>query len=355
MNIKNISINYKATIIQALKVIDKVAKGIVYIVDDDFKLIGSLTDGDIRRALINGMNLNSNVVESMNSNPVSLNNESSILEQKQLMIKKAIRELPIVNSQGVLINTVSLHDLLIPKGKENYVLVMAGGLGTRLKELTKEIPKPMLNLGEKPILQHIIENFKKYGYNKFLLSVNYKSEIIENYFSDGSNYECKIEYLKEKKRLGTGGAISLAKEYIDDDFFVVNGDIYSTVDFNKIMKFHKENKNDITIISIKKSINIAYGVIELEGNNVKNIVEKPSYDYIISGGMYCLSPKVIEMIPQDKYYEITELFTEALNMGLKVQSYVIDDYWMDIGRIEDYYAVNREISSKIEDTTKINK
>lgn len=342
-NIKGICINYKESLIKALKIIDKCAKGIVYVVNDNYKLLGSLTDGDIRRALIKGVNLESKVEDSMNINPVKANENMDNLGQKQLMIKKAIRELPIVNDEGILIDAVSLTDLLIPKGKENYVLIMAGGLGTRLKELTKEIPKPMLNLGEKPILQHIIENFKGYGYNKFLLSVNYKSEIIENYFSDGSNYECKIEYLREKKRLGTGGAINLAKEYIKDDFFVINGDIYSTVNFNKVMDFHKENKNDITIISIKKNINIAYGVIELNDNNVKQIVEKPTYEYIISGGMYCLSPKVLSFIPNDQYYEITELFEVAIRKGLKVQSYVIDDYWMDIGRIEDYKRINEDI------------
>ncbi|AEB75787.1 nucleotidyltransferase family protein [Clostridium botulinum] len=346
INIKNISINYKETLLKALDVIDKAAKGIVYVVDDNMKLLGSITDGDIRRALINKLSLQSGIIEVMNKNPIRVEENVDRIEQKKIMIKNAIRELPIVDKDNKLVDTISLNEVIVPKKKKNYVLIMAGGLGTRLKDLTKEIPKPMLNLGEKPILQHIIENFKTHAYNKFLLSVNYKSEVIENYFEDGSRYECTIDYLREKKRLGTGGAINLARGYIKDDFFVVNGDVYSTVNFDKVMKFHKDNYNDITIMSIKKTINIPYGVINLEENNVKNIHEKPSYEYVISGGMYCLSPSVIDMIPQNKYYEITELFQAALKKGLKVQSYIVDDYWMDIGRIEDYYAINNELFSK---------
>lgn len=345
--IENMIINKDENIINALKTINETSKGIVYVVDNKRKLVGTLTDGDIRRALINGIGLNEGVNKVMNSNPIKAVKDTNVMRLKELMIKGAIRELPLVDEENILVDSICLNELLIPKGKDNYVLVMAGGLGTRLKELTVEIPKPMLNLGDKPILHHIIERFKSYGFNKFLLSVNYKSEIIENYFQDGINYECKINYLKEKKRLGTGGAISLAKEYIKDDFFVVNGDIYSTVNLNEVMKIHKKNNNDITIVSVKKNVNIQYGVLEVENNKVTDIIEKPNYEFLISGGIYCLNPKVMELIPENEYFEITDLFTKAMERKMKVESFVIDDYWIDIGRIEDYDKINRDLNKLI--------
>ena len=341
--VKNITINVKETIINSLKVIDQAAKGIVYVIDNKSKLLGTLTDGDIRRGLIRGIALDDCVESIMNRTPIKIEESASKEKQKQLMIKKAIRELPIVDSKGHLVDTISLSELLLPKGKENFVVVMAGGLGTRLKELTKEIPKPMLNLGDRPIMQHIIEQFKVSGFNKFLVSVNYKSEIIENYFQDGSNYGCTIEYLKEKERLGTAGAITLASNRIKEDFFVINGDIYCTVNFNKIMDFHKKNQNDVTIVSVKKSINVPYGVLSTSGNDVEAIIEKPNYDFLISGGIYCLSTAVIELIPKGQYYEITELFEQCIKKGLKVKQYMVDDYWIDIGRMEDYNKINNDI------------
>lgn len=342
--IDKLSINYRMSIYEALKAIDEAQKGIVYVLDDEKKLVGTITDGDIRRALIKGKDLNEDVKDIMNKEPVRVLCSSSYVERKQVMIQKAIRELPIVDEENVLIDTVSLNELIIPRGKENLVIIMAGGLGTRLKELTKEIPKPMLNLGNKPIMEHIIENFKMYGFNRFLISVNYKYEIIENYFQDGYSHGCRIDYLKEEKRLGTAGAISLAKNYINDDFFVVNGDVYSTANFSKILDYHKNNENDITIISVKKTISIAYGVIESKcDNSVTEIKEKPSYDFVISGGMYCLSPRVLKYIPDDQYFEITELIDICIKNNMKVKHYLIDDYWMDIGRIEDYNQINSDI------------
>lgn len=342
-NIKSICVRTQYSIIDTMKHIDTCGKGIVYVVNDEKKLIGTITDGDIRRAIIDGAKINDSIDKFVNRNPVKANENFSNEQMKQLMIQKAVRELPIVNGNNEFIDTVSLNELIIPKGKNNMVLIMAGGLGTRLKELTKEIPKPMLNLGDRPIMQHIIERFKISGFNKFLVSVNYKSEIIENYFQDGSNYECTIEYLKEKQRMGTAGAITLAKHKIKDDFFVINGDIYCTVDLNKVMNFHKENNNDVTIVSVKRSVSVPYGVLNISGNDINAITEKPNYEFLISGGIYCLSPGIMSLIPEGQYYEITDLFNVCLSKGLKVRHYTMEDYWIDIGRIEDYNKINNEI------------
>lgn len=344
LDINKISINLNTSIIDTMKHIDMNGRGIVYVIDKDNKLIGTVTDGDIRRAIINGISLETTVDKIMNKNPIKAIINMDNDERKKLMIKKAIRELPLVNDKNELIDTISLNDFFIPKGKSNIVLIMAGGLGTRLKDLTKEVPKPMLNLADKPVLEHIIENFKLHGFNKFLLSVNYKQEIIESYFQDGLIHGCKINYIRESKRLGTAGAISLAKDYIEDDFFVSNGDVYSTVNFNDMMNFHKENENDITILGIRKKISIPYGVLEYDKEkNILNINEKPNIDYIISGGIYCLNPKVIKFIPENTYFEITELIDICIHNKMKVKYYNNNDYWIDIGKMEDYNKAQSDI------------
>lgn len=328
---------------QVLEIIDSGAKGIAIVVDRDRYLLGTITDGDVRRALLSGINLDDNLKKIIHKNPVYATENMKKEEIKYLFIKKAVKEIPIVDKNKKVIDLVSIIDVLIPDGKENSVIIMAGGLGTRLKDLTEEIPKPMLKVGQDPILHHIINNFKQYGYNDILMSLNYKGEIIENYFQDGAAYGVKIKYIRENKRLGTAGGIKLGKEYLNKPFFVINGDIFTNLNVESMMKFHKENRFDITIGVRKYSFQIPYGVINTSGKVVKSIKEKPSIDYLISAGVYCLNPNVLEYIPKNTYFEITDLINICIEKGLRVGRYEIKEYWMDIGRIEDYNQVNEDI------------
>lgn len=343
INIEKILVHTEYSIKQALEILDAGAKGIILIVDKDKKLIGTVTDGDIRRAILNGISLDKKIKEIIHENPVKVVEGTSIEEAKKIIIKNAIQHLPIINKDNIVIDMITLNDIILPKGKDNIVVIMAGGLGTRLKDLTKEIPKPMLQVGDNPILHHIINNFKEYGYNKIIISVNYKSEIIENYFQDGCAYGVKINYIKENKRLGTAGGIRLAKNYINEPFFVINGDIFTNLNFEKMMEFHIKNKFDITVGTRRYSSTIPYGVIEEKKNNIIGLKEKPTVDYLINGGVYCLNPELIKYIPEDKYFEITDLIDLCIKKGLKVGSYEINEYWMDIGKIEDYNKVNNDI------------
>ncbi|PRR82845.1 nucleotidyltransferase family protein [Clostridium vincentii] len=342
-NIEQLLIKKNCTIKAALEIINNGAKGIVLVIDEGNKLIGTITDGDIRRALLKGFKLEESLEEFIHYNPVVAYNNMSREEIKDIFIKKAVKQIPILNKDGKVEKILDINDLLLPEGKENFVIIMAGGLGTRLKELTEEVPKPMLKVGRDPILQHIINNYKQYGYNKILLSVNYKAEIIENYFQSGYAYGVKIDYVKETKRLGTGGGIKLASEYIDKPFFVINGDIFTNLNVDNMMDFHVNNKFDLTVGVRKHTFQIPYGVIDSEESIINGIEEKPTKEYLINGGIYCINPDIIDYIPEDEYYEITELINKCIKQGKKVGSYEIKEYWMDIGKIEDYHKVNEDI------------
>jgi dTDP-glucose pyrophosphorylase len=339
-NLKNSLINPNCTVREVLEKLNIGGKGIILVVDDKGKLIGTITDGDIRRAILKGVSLEHSIDDIIHYNPICVKSSATKDEIKDIFIRKAVKQIPVVDENRVVVDLISINDILLPEGKDNPVIIMAGGLGTRLKDLTQKVPKPMLKVGQDPILQHIINNFKQYGYNKILISVNYKAEIIENYFQDGYAYGVKIEYIKEKKRLGTAGGIRLAKDYLDKPFFVINGDIFTNLNFDNMMKFHLENNFDITIGTKKYSYQIPYGVIETNDNMVINIKEKPEEEYLISGGIYCLNPEVIGLIPNEQYYEITDLINDCIEKGLKVGNYEIEDYWMDIGKLEDYDKVN---------------
>lgn len=342
-NISKLFVYKNYSVRKTLEIIDSGARGIALLVDKDETLLGTITDGDIRRSILKGVSLENSVENIVHYNPISVKQSMTREEIKDIFIKKAVKDIPIVDDNNKVLDLISINDILIPKGKENPVIIMAGGLGTRLKDLTKEVPKPMLKVGHNPILQHIIANFKQYGYNKMLLCVNYKSEIIENYFQDGIAYGVKIEYIKENKRLGTAGGIKLTQDYIDKPFFVINGDIFTNLNVENMMKFHVKNKFDITVGTRKHSFQIPYGVIETQNNYIKHIKEKPKIEYLINAGVYCLNPNLINLIPDNEYFEITDLIDICINNGGKVGSYEIKDYWMDIGRMEDYNKVNDDI------------
>lgn len=342
-NLDNILIYADCTIREVLEKLNIGAKGIVLVVDENKKLIGTITDGDIRRALLKGTTIDDKINGIVHKNPVYVIEGTEKEKIKNIFIRRAVKQIPVVNEEGVVVDLIGINDILIPEGKENPVVIMAGGLGTRLKDLTKEIPKPMLMVGKEPILYHIINNFKQYGYNKIIITVNYKAEIIENYFQDGHAYGVRISYVREKERLGTAGGIKLAEEYLTKPFFVMNGDVFTNLNVDNMMKYHLDNEFDMTIAVKRYVYQIPYGIIKTNGNLVYSINEKPEIGYLINGGIYCLNPDLIKVIPKGQYYEITDLINSCIERGLKVGYYEIKDYWMDIGRIEDYYKVNDDI------------
>ncbi len=338
--IRKLYIKPDATIREAMETIDRGARGIALVIDDEGRLKGTVTDGDIRRAILRGLTLDSSLKSVMNENFTFVPVNYTQLLVETIFRQKSIMQIPVLDDHMRVVDVIFYSEFFKSPSKENYAVIMAGGLGTRLSPLTRDIPKPMLKVGAKPILETIIEQLKSYGYRNIVLCLNYKAEVIENYFRDGSDFGVYIKYIKEEKRLGTGGAIRLARQYLDRDFFVVNGDILTKLNFDQLMQYHLKNENAITIGTKKYELQIPYGVVDIRDETVKRLNEKPRLNFFISGGIYCLAPETVDSIPENEYFDITSLINMYLEKNHKIGSFPITEYWMDIGQMEDYNQAN---------------
>lgn len=330
---KNILIlNKDANFKKAIELLDNNGNGILPVTDEKNKFVGIITDGDIRRSILNN---NLSLEHIINKSPFTLNIDSSKKEIISFLKKVHRRSMPLVDDDNNFIKIFSLDDIDF-NFKKNWVIIMAGGLGTRLGELTKDTPKPMLKIGDKPIIEHIIELYVAYGFTKFILCVNYKAEIIKSYFKDGTKFGIEIRYIEEKSRLGTGGALSLINFDIDEPFFVTNADVISSIDFESLLNYHVSEKSHATMCVRKESYQISYGVINIDNeNNIIAMEEKPKYNFFINTGIYVLSPDALKFIPKDKFFDLPTLF-EILHKNKKItKSYEIKDYWIDTGTPQD--------------------
>lgn len=329
-------------ILDTLKILNTSSKQVVLIVDTSKKLLGTISDGDIRRALINGSSVNHSVKDVYFKNPTVANIHDSKEKVLNLCISKKIHQIPIVDDEGVVIGLEILSELIRKEEKPNRVVLMVGGLGTRLRPLTDETPKPMLNVGGKPILQTIVETFASYGYINIIMCVNYKSKIIQEYFGDGTKFGVHVEYILEDKRMGTAGALSLLSKKPKESFFVMNGDILTNVNFEYLHKSHTESKSLATMCTREYDFQVPYGVVNTHDNKVTSITEKPIHKFSVSAGIYMLEPQCIEMIPEDEFYDIPTLFEELIQKKKDILSFPLKEYWVDIGKIEEYEKANRE-------------
>ncbi|WP_457749357.1 nucleotidyltransferase family protein [Sulfurimonas sp.] len=341
-NYKNILLQPTSSIKEALSVIDKGALRIAIILDAQNKVIGTLSDGDIRRGLLNGLTLDSSIENIYFQDPVVAN----VNDPKELIVQKAVRkqvyQIPIVDDDGRLVKIEELSKLLKTEAKTNRVILMAGGLGTRLHPLTQDTPKPLLKVGNKPILETIIENFAKYGFVNITISVNYKAEMIKEYFGDGSSLGVNIDYIQESKRLGTAGALSLIKERPQEPFFVMNADLLTNVNFEHLLGFHMMEHSVATMCVREYDYQVPYGVIETDGSKILSIKEKPVHKFFVNAGIYMLSPQTFEYIPKNEFYDMPTLFEDIIKNDLKSISFPIHEYWLDIGRMSDFEQAQNE-------------
>lgn len=339
--IDEIKINQNASIKQALKVIDKGAIKVAVVLSDDGLLLGMLSDGDIRRALLKGMSLDDSITSIINRDPVVANINDTKERILELANEKKLHQIPII-SNGKLIGIQDIREFLAPKNKPNKVILMVGGLGTRLRPLTNDVPKPMLDVGNKPILHTIVENFAKYGYTDIIMCVNYKSEIIKEYFGNGDKFGVKIEYVLESVRMGTAGALSLLQKRPKDDFFVMNGDLLTNVNFEYLHEYHKDSNACASICVRKYEMQVPYGVVNVRANKVTSIEEKPTQSFFVSAGIYMFSPIVLDFIPKGVFYDMPTLFSELLKQNFAVYPFFIREYWLDIGKMDEYRRANDE-------------
>ncbi|CAA6826980.1 MAG: D-glycero-D-manno-heptose 1-phosphate guanosyltransferase [uncultured Sulfurovum sp.] len=339
--IDKIKLSPTSTIKEALQVIDSGAMKIALVLNNEDYLLGSLSDGDIRRGLLNGLSLDDSIESIIFQNPTVCGINDSKEEILKIAVAKKLYCIPIVDENGILVGIEEIDDILKPVSFSNKVVLMAGGLGSRLRPLTDETPKPLLQVGDKPILETIINGFSKYGFTDIVLSVSYKAKMIEDYFGDGSNFGVHIEYVHENKRMGTAGALSLMREKLSEPFFVMNGDLLTNINFQHMLEHHLSNKSVATMGVREYDFQVPYGVVNVEEQNILSIDEKPVQNFFVSGGVYVLSPDVLDVIP-DEYYDMPTLFEKLIEGEKKAISFPIKEYWLDIGQMSDFHKANAE-------------
>lgn len=346
-DIYKITISINTTIRETLKIFGSHdGLRLLLVNDEKNQFTGIIADPDIRRGLLRGLSLDDSISTIINRSPITAHINTSKDELLHLASQHNIHEIPLKDHNGEIVEIVSIANLVKPKLYPNQVVIMAGGLGTRLRPLTDTLPKPMLKVGSKPILQIILERFKQQGFRNIFLCVNYKSHIIEEYFGDGSKYGLNITYIKEEKRMGTAGALSLIPN-LYEDFIVMNGDILTDIDFAKMLAFHHSNYSHATMGVREYTTQIPYGVVNTLDNKITSIEEKPSLSFKVSAGIYILSPNSLSLIPRDKFFDMPALFEASLEKkDYNTLSYLIEDYWIDIGRKEEYDRANSEIEER---------
>jgi dTDP-glucose pyrophosphorylase/predicted transcriptional regulator len=338
-SIDKLKIFSDSTIKQALKIISDGAIHIAIVVDRKDKFIGTLSDGDIRRGFLKGLNLKSPIKSLVSKKPIFANKKDTEEKLLKIALSKKIYQIPVVEDTGKVIGIHVLDELIRYKDKSNKVVIMAGGKGMRLRPLTKNTPKPMLKVGDKPILQTLIEKFRENGYKNFVICVNYKSNVIKDFFSDGDKFGVKIEYIQEKSRMGTAGALSLFKKKPTEPFFVINGDLLTNLDFEKLLNFHYDQNSEATMCVREYNIESPYGEVKLDNEKIKSIEEKPKHKYYVNAGVYVLEPKCISLIPK-KYFDMPSLFKIMIKKNKNIVSFPLGEYWLDIGKFNDYKKAN---------------
>ncbi len=338
---KKLSVRPEATIRQVLETIDTGNMQIALVVDDNL-LLGTITDGDIRRGFLKGKGLEDSINGLYNPNPVKGYLSQPKEDLVQLALARGVKQLPMVDDSGQLVGIEIVDDYLRISEKPNKIILMAGGLGTRLRPLTVDTPKPMLTVGAKPILETIIESFCRYGFRNFYLSVNYKAEKIRDYFGDGSKQGVKIDYLNEKTRLGTAGALGLLPKDIDAPIIVMNGDLLTNINFEHLLNYHLLTGADATMCVREYEFQVPYGVVHTEGATIQGITEKPTHQFYVNAGIYVLNPATLNIIPPGEFFDMPQLFEKLIQNKQKTCSFPIREYWMDIGQPNDFEQANSD-------------
>lgn len=330
------------SIIEALRVIDASALQVALVTDENYRLLGVVTDGDIRRAILQGISLDSPVSQVMNLDFTTVKGSTTEEEIIEIMQQKDIRHLPVVDDAGCLIGLKVLRDLLEKPAKSNPVLLMVGGKGLRLHPLTENCPKPLLNVGDKPLLETILKRFIESGFKKFYMSVNYRAEMIHEYFGDGSRWGVEINYLSEAEPLGTAGSLTLLPPLPADPLIVMNGDVLTNINFQHLLESHQTHKAKATVSIIEYEFQVPYGVVQTNHHLLTGLVEKPVYRFFVNAGIYVLNPEVIKLVPRNTFFNMDRLIETLSTQGEQVAVFPIHEYWVDVGKLGDFEKANNE-------------
>jgi dTDP-glucose pyrophosphorylase/CBS domain-containing protein len=344
INIERIKISIKSNLKEALHVIDIGSVKIALVVDENDKLLGTLSDGDIRRGFLQKKSLSDTIESVYFKNPIIAKQHDSRNKLLNLCSMNRVEQIPIVDDNLNIIDLFILNNVPSNKFYENNAVIMVGGLGTRLRPLTENTPKPMLYVGGKPILETIVKGFVDNGFTSITMCLGYKSNVIQNYFQDGSKFGASINYIVEDKRMGTAGALTLLNKKLNKPFFVMNGDLLTNIDFNKMLDFHMMNDSKATMCIREYDIEVPYGVVNVANESIVSIQEKPIHSFFVNAGIYLLEPECISLIPNNEFYDMPELFQKMIKNKERVTSFPLKEYWLDIGRMADYKKANIEYS-----------
>lgn len=328
---------------EAIATLDRVAVRIVMIVDEKRCLLGTLTDGDVRRALLKQKSLSTQVKDVMCKTPRTASPNWSRERIMAVMDTYQLLQLPVIDAEGKVIGLETLHELLTRRRRDNPVFLMAGGFGTRLRPLTHNCPKPLLKVGDKPILELILERFISSGFHRFFISTHYMPEMIREHFGDGSQWGVSIRYIHEDEPLGTGGALGLLPhDEIDAPLFMMNGDLLTTLNFENLLEFHQEHQGAATMCVREYEYCVPYGVIQSDGHRIRSMVEKPVHHFFINAGIYLLSPELVKSVAAKQRVDMPTLLEGEIAAGRDVNMFPVHEYWLDIGRMEDFQRAQQE-------------
>ena len=339
---RNVCFSPQTPLKETIARIDESRLQIGLVTDEAGHLLGVVTDGDLRRAMLKGVGLDVETSAVMNANPKVLPAGASKEELIAFMRRYMVHQVPLINPDGCLAGLAVLDELIGAFDRPNWVVLMAGGLGTRLSPLTDDCPKPMLPVGGKPILENIVESFIEQGFRRFFLSVNYKAEQIQSYFGNGDRWGITVAYLHEDKRLGTAGALSLLPNAPEFPILVMNGDLLTRANFKGMLDFHAEHASIATMAVREYDILVPYGVVTLDGPRISSIKEKPVQSFFVNAGIYVISPETLNFIPKNTFFDMPTLFEKLTEIGKKTTAFPLHEYWFDIGRLEEYQHVEQK-------------
>lgn len=343
-NWKNIFLSPSDTLKKAIQVLDDEALRIVLVVNDKKQLLGTVTDGDVRRALIRGSNMDTLLSDMMYAKPTVAPSGSSREELLKIMKNKDLLQIPLVEGDMTVVGLETISNLLDCSKLENTVFLMAGGIGKRLHPLTKDVPKPLLRVGQKPILETILEQFISFGFHNFYISTHYKAEMIKSYFGNGDQWKVNINYIHEDEPLGTAGALGLLPAISNNlPVIVMNGDVLTKVNFENLLSFHREQGGVATMCVREYDFQVPYGVVESNGSEVTSIIEKPVHRFFVNAGIYVLEQSFVRSVSENHAVDMTTLLNNEIKKSNKVNLFPVFEYWLDIGQKNEFFKAQDDL------------
>ncbi len=325
----------QASIREAIVSIDSSALQIALVVDEGDLLLGTITDGDIRRGILRGVDLGQPAAEIMQRRPKTIRPDLGRSEALRFMQENWIKQVPRVDGGGRVVGLETLDELLVPHSVDTWVVLMVGGRGQRLRPLTDDTPKPLLEVGDRPLLATIVESFVRQGFRRIFFSVRHLAEHFEEHFGDGARWGARISYLTEEEPLGTAGALGLLPEKPSAPVIVMNGDLLTTVDYRRLVEFHHGHDAEATMCVREYTFEVPYGVAVIERDRLVGLSEKPRHHFFVNAGIYVLSPEALELVPRGRRFDMPQLFEELIAGDRETAVFPIREYWLDIGRADD--------------------